>query len=382
MTSIQENLARVRRGLESYSTTSDSTSSERVHSDILSAHASAFQEHERSLGTERRREKDDNRARKRPQEDTEGRGRRSMRFRFKNTSDDVRKRRKHRSKKSSSRNGGEEGHDTEEEGVERFTAHPLRRPAEAGEWLSDTPNNDGGGEGDPDLAFRESLFDALADDEGAAVYWEHVYSQPVHIYTRPSITTENGTLEAMNDEEYAIYVKRKMWERLHPEEAREIQARQQRQEQREKKKEKREKPGRERKVEVEEEVQAALDRGTARKWTNKWRAYQGRWSDVDAGKETDGFPWPTESLSRTGRNVADEARVFLEGVVKYALPAMVEKDEELEAAKRVMLKAERFRWHPDKMTQRFGSRVVQWGEMEDVTAVWQVVDEMLAAVGK
>src|SRR5436190_10673322 len=36
----------------------------------------------------------------------------------------------------------------------------------------------------PDTAFRESLFDALADDEGAA-YWESVYGQPIHIYPRP-----------------------------------------------------------------------------------------------------------------------------------------------------------------------------------------------------
>ena len=33
----------------------------------------------------------------------------------------------------------------------------------------------------PDTAFRESLFDALADDEGAA-FWEGVYGQPIHSY--------------------------------------------------------------------------------------------------------------------------------------------------------------------------------------------------------
>ena len=34
---------------------------------------------------------------------------------------------------------------------------------------------------DPNSAFIESLFDALADDEGAA-YWEDVYGQPIHTY--------------------------------------------------------------------------------------------------------------------------------------------------------------------------------------------------------
>lgn len=47
----------------------------------------------------------------------------------------------------------------------------------------------------PNSAFRESLFDALADDEGAA-FWESVYGQPIHTYDIPSVPKgPNGELE-------------------------------------------------------------------------------------------------------------------------------------------------------------------------------------------
>ncbi|KAH6687243.1 hypothetical protein F5X68DRAFT_261461 [Plectosphaerella plurivora] len=55
----------------------------------------------------------------------------------------------------------------------------------------------------PDTAFRESLFDAMADDEGAA-YWEGVYGQPVHVYASEA-AGPTGELEQMNDEEYATW---------------------------------------------------------------------------------------------------------------------------------------------------------------------------------
>lgn len=70
-----------------------------------------------------------------------------------------------------------------------------------------------------DAAFRESLFDALADDEGAA-YWEGVYGQPIHTYSRyvpmhesDQDAGDNPVLERMSDDEYAAYVRTKMWEK-------------------------------------------------------------------------------------------------------------------------------------------------------------------------
>jgi hypothetical protein len=64
----------------------------------------------------------------------------------------------------------------------------------------------------PDQAFRESLFDALGDDEGAA-FWQGVYGQPIHNYPDTYEDEETGELERMTEEEYAQFVRRKMWEK-------------------------------------------------------------------------------------------------------------------------------------------------------------------------
>ena len=64
-----------------------------------------------------------------------------------------------------------------------------------------------------DDAFRESLFDALADDEGAA-YWEGVYGQSINGYA-DTYMSEQGELERMTEDEYVAFVRAKMWEKTH-----------------------------------------------------------------------------------------------------------------------------------------------------------------------
>jgi hypothetical protein len=53
----------------------------------------------------------------------------------------------------------------------------------------------------PETAFRESLWDALGDNEGAA-FWEGVYGQLIHIYPNTYQDQETGELEQINKEEY------------------------------------------------------------------------------------------------------------------------------------------------------------------------------------
>ena len=56
----------------------------------------------------------------------------------------------------------------------------------------------------------------MADDEGAA-YWEGVYGQPLHIYEDEYAAANHGgaegSLERMSEEEYAAYVRQRMWEK-------------------------------------------------------------------------------------------------------------------------------------------------------------------------
>lgn len=61
---------------------------------------------------------------------------------------------------------------------------------------------------DPERFFRESLFDAMADDEGAD-FWSSYYHQPV-VLPRPA------EMDAMDDDAYAKYVREEMWKRKHP----------------------------------------------------------------------------------------------------------------------------------------------------------------------
>ena len=325
--------------------------------------------------------------------------------------------------------------------VSSYAAHPLPRPKES-EYLdptvdasgsppspplphpqqrthtstpAPTPTPDTVFEG-PDDAFRASLFDAIADDEGAA-YWQGVYGEPIHIYGRPSVRTKIGELEQMNDDQYAEYVKQKMWEKKNPELAKEREERARQQldddeaaktrrgrhdrhgdddqgsgsdyewvgneekgyERRRVKHKSRHRPTTksERGRGFMSDVDDALARGAARKeakkWQQAWAAYQAAWTQLKESKTVlsgqplaDAIPWPV--LSRLWTHVGrDNIQDFFR---KYNLG---------EGETRTgLLKAERFRWHPDKIQHRFGGDNVDADTLKLVTSVFQTIDEMMA----
>ena len=230
----------------------------------------------------------------------------------------------------------------------------------------------------PDAAFRESLFDAMADDEGAA-YWEGVYGQPIHVYERRgeggggargadggdgnSNGNGAGELERMTDEEYASYVRQKMWEKTHAGllEERERRARE---------RERRERDEAEA-ARITREMERSLRRGEDRRkrkaWRERWERYVAAWVEWDGGDDLGGLPWPTKSGERSEVVVDGAVREFF--VCGLGLEQLGEKEF---AAK---LREERVRWHPDKVQQKLGGKV---GEevMRDVTAIFQVVDKL------
>ncbi|KAL1835604.1 hypothetical protein VTJ49DRAFT_6341 [Mycothermus thermophilus] len=228
----------------------------------------------------------------------------------------------------------------------------------------------------PNTAFRESLFDAMADDEGAA-YWEAVYGQPIHIYAPPGSGPSGGggELERMTDDEYAAYVRQKMWEKTH---AGLLEARARREREREEAARRAEEEAR-----VAREMERALRRGEERRrkraMRDGWERYRTRWAEweermknggggdgVDA--DGDGIPWPDGVGEVRGAEIQrDKVRAFF--VNGIGLEELGEK----EFAAR--LKEERVRWHPDKMLQRLGGKVDE-AVMRDVTAIFQVVDAL------
>jgi hypothetical protein len=227
-----------------------------------------------------------------------------------------------------------------------------------------------------DDAFRESLFDALADDEGAA-YWEGVYGQPVHVYpdTKPG---PDGKLERMTEEEYADYVRSKMWEKSHQHiveerEARE-RARKMRKEQRSHLDDDMAHEERER-DQIRRQMEESLKRGAERKRAKEaeaaWSNYTKRWEELKSAHNIaqeadvqvrDLIPWPVVSGKMTHVSKEEIERFLRSSSVWKADPA-------------ALLKIERVRWHPDKMQQRFGQHIDQ-DTMKSVTAAFQVMDRL------
>ncbi|PHH54324.1 hypothetical protein CFIMG_007961RA00001 [Ceratocystis fimbriata CBS 114723] len=223
---------------------------------------------------------------------------------------------------------------------------------------------------DPDAAFRESLFDALADDEGAA-YWEGVYGQPLHVYGDPrqhnssNISEGMGSgLESMTDEEYAAWVREQMWAKTHQglleERARRDAARAE-QAARRQDDARRRREDRKLQREVERSLQAGEERRKRRTRREVWQSYLGAWSRWDGSVDT--IPWPGGAQPLAGE----------EAVRKFFVQAL---EEEVEGAERdKALKEERVRWHPDKIQQRLGGEVAA-EVMSGVTMIFQVLDRL------
>jgi hypothetical protein len=310
----------------------------------------------------------------------------TKRFRFKERSRLSRDRRTH----SPSTHHSSSIHD----GHRRDPSHPRRKrrktrptevddPAAYDESIHNLP---------PEAAFRESLFDAMADDEGAT-FWEGVYGQPIHNYPKSYVDQETGELEQMDDEEYAQYVRRKMWEKSWEgiEAAREERAKAQRAKERSRKEEVGRgsgkaglHDGRMFDFEVEESLRRGEERRQRKRWKTLWDDYLQRWISLQRlidDKSTDSadtqqtllrnkIAWPVESGKRDDVSPAQIENFVLNGA-KNANP-----DLDHETALLSALKVERVRWHPDKIQQRFGSLGIDEETMKGVTAVFQVIDRM------
>lgn len=315
---------------------------------------------------------------------------RKRRYRQRRPSDDDDDARSHPRQHKRKRHTDHSTHeDQPEQKDEGSTAHPFPR-----EPLSPTADN-------PPDAFRASLFDALADDEGAAAYWESVYNQPIHVYPRPSMQNERtGKLEQMSDDEYVAYVKEKMWEKKNPETVferkRKESERKREEEERTKKREEyvrsrerkkwkesqRWKAGKDEEAEGEDDGyeyvfagegnrstsgSEALESEYATAWTkylNDWKVLLTTNTSAAPKNVSTTIPWPV----LTGQPVI---KTNIESFMRHAPVG-----ENANAGRLKVLKSERLRWHPDKIQQRFGDAVDE-GTMKLVTGVFQIADQIV-----
>ncbi|KAJ9627397.1 hypothetical protein H2204_009808 [Knufia peltigerae] len=304
---------------------------------------------------------------------------RSKRFRFKSARDDESgddgdlRRHKRRSPHDSSHRSRKR---------HRSSRHRPDSPPSHHQSSSNLPS---------DQAFRESLFDALGDDEGAA-FWEGVYGQPIHNYRNTYEDEETGELERMTDEEYAQFVRRKMWEKSW--EGIEA-AKQENRRQREQEKQKiREEEARQRTHQqsphhdfaFDSQIEASLRRGQKRKdqkrWQALWQDYLKRWDEMHSlaqnrpTSEDDAeqmflrnkIAWPVESGKRKDVNGDEVERFIKKGT------ANLDPDEVTEDLFTNAIKVERVRWHPDKIQQRYGFMSIDESTLKAVTAVFQIID--------
>ncbi|KIW22123.1 uncharacterized protein PV07_12444 [Cladophialophora immunda] len=243
----------------------------------------------------------------------------------------------------------------------------------------------------PDQAFRESLFDALGDDEGAA-FWEGVYGQPIHNYPDTYQDEETGELERMTDEEYAQFVRRKMWEKswegieaAKEEQRREREREKQRVRDEENRSERERQHARHDDHIFNTQIEASLRRGEKRKerkrWQSLWEDYLRRWADLQSlaqnrqRLEGEGeqlflrnkIAWPVESGKRKDVNREEIGRFIRKATAAFEVPEGRDSFSSV-------VKAERVRWHPDKIQQRYGFMKIDEDTLKAVTAVFQALD--------
>ncbi|KAK6341306.1 hypothetical protein TWF696_008385 [Orbilia brochopaga] len=233
---------------------------------------------------------------------------------------------------------------------------------------------------DPEAAFNESLFEAMADDEGAA-YWEGVYGQPIHVYHRPKVENAKGELEAMTDEEYAAYVRQRMYEKtqeyLEEERQKHEQVRKRVAEQRKREAEERAEWRRKEKTLIARE-QERRQSNPAQRMCRAWTAYTRAWEDATRKDVLDrqrlDILWPVESGLR--KDVSEEA---VEKFIKSAA-GMLQMNRGTSDGRSYaeILRAERVRWHPDRALQRWGRELVTSDLLKGMTAVFQIIDSLWA----
>ncbi|KAK4502748.1 hypothetical protein PRZ48_006174 [Zasmidium cellare] len=333
---------------------------------------------------------------------------RSMRFRFKShrsehDRDSKKRKRRSRDDKGHRHRRRTKDHDSSQdngEENEQGAAHPFPR---------EPTHPDVDGKVDPNAAFRDSLFDALADDEGAA-YWESVYSQPIHVYQRPTVKTPKGELEEMNDDQYAAYVQTKMWEKKNPEIVieRERAAKQRKEEEEERTRQREEFIRRKERAAWDRAQRAGAkrfagegdgakdgyeyvfdfsDRDTGRskrsepelnEYVEAWSRYNIAWDrlklelldEANSGPKDEKRQTPSKRIPWPVLQHKPVTRPNIEAFMRH-IPLESDGKSRLQ-----LLKAERFKWHPDKMQQRFVGSVDE-GTMKVVTGVFQVVDALV-----
>ncbi|KAJ6135480.1 hypothetical protein N7512_000640 [Penicillium capsulatum] len=241
----------------------------------------------------------------------------------------------------------------------------------------------------PTDAFRESLFDALGDDEGAA-YWESVYGQPIHTYDIPAVPKgPDGILEQMSEEEYVAYVRARMWERTREgiaEEQERIRAERRRAKAAEDDAQRRDSDRRAFDAAMMDSLARGAERRQMKAWDGVWAKYVASWEEI--GRVFAASASASASASIGDGEASADGSASLRNLLFWPVLTGKRRDVSPDAVREFLvrapkstdllatLKIERVRWHPDKMQHRYGAQGIEDAVMQSVTEVFQIVDRM------
>ena len=178
----------------------------------------------------------------------------------------------------------------------------------------------------------------------------------------------------MTDEEYTAYVRQRMWEKSHQHILEERKTREAESVRRKDWERVMKQEGVQRR-EFERQMEESLRKGKVRRegavWREAWGVYEKGWEHIlgrgakmkewEQGKVV--VQWPVKSGQATDVSTEEVERFFRNA------PDVLAGCSEL----RALVKAERVRWHPDKMQQRYGGRL-DAEAIKLVTAVFQIID--------
>lgn len=206
--------------------------------------------------------------------------------------------------------------------------------------------------------FTERLFDALADDEGRD-HWQNLYGQSLDDFVHPDAKDAKGlNQQDMNDDEYAAFVRRGMWERKHGERLRSTNY-----------------PGR---GDDKQDEYTQQDFSSSRTDTRsssglgrnfeleqRWKKYLQSWEHLGTAQWTmTSVPWPNVSA-----RVSDISKQSVSEFLSHAGNLKALAKEEL-----------RRRWHPDRFQQKTKKHIAEaeWTSIFTiVTSIAQILNQII-----
>lgn len=190
----------------------------------------------------------------------------------------------------------------------------------------------------------------------------------------------------MSDEEYAAYVRSRMWERTREgmvEEQERLRAERRKAKARENETGEKERERWAFERAMEESLRRGAERKRRKNWESIWKEYVARWEEIGRVLEKKG----AGAASTEGEKESEIESTRLRNLLFWPVESGKRRDVNPDSVREFLrhapdgdllgtLKMERVRWHPDKIQHRYSALGIEDEVMRSVTEVFQIVDRM------